>query len=147
MLASLLNVVVEKLKDLWRELDDGDEIDQSHYTHTYIHHAPSRLQGDQSACHYCYSRYQTEDVDRRLAVGDKPYVGLAIEIVGDNRAVGKEEDGGGDEQASSLSHVGFKGILREDDAVASAVVEPGKEDDEGGAATDDDGVGEHAESL
>ena len=146
-LPPLPHVVVEEEKNLGRKLDNGCKIDESHYAHGEVDDAPCLLQGDECSSHDGGSCDDAEKVDIRLLLCDEAYVGLTVEVVGDDGAVGEEEYGCSDEESASLSYVGLKCIFGEDDAVSSAVVDAREKDDEGCAGAHDDGVGEDSESL
>ena len=114
-------------------MDDSHKIHYRHHSHRQIHNAPCLLQRYQCSSHHCCSRDDAEEVDIRHLAGDKPNVGLAIELVGDDGAVGKEEDGSRYEHTAKRPDVVFKRIFGEYDAVATAVINAREQDDEGSA--------------
>ena len=80
-------------------------------------------------------------------LADKADVGLAIEIVGNDGAVGKEEDGCRKEPTAPWSQEVFQCTASQDDAVLAIGIQTAEDDDKGGTGTDDKRIGEDAQCL
>ena len=115
-------VVFEQHEGLLREQGYGDEVADGHESHEQIDDAECLLKRHERASQHHATSQQSEHKYRLGLLGDEADVGFAIEVIADDRAVGKEEDGSRDEISSNRANLSFERLCGEHNAVSIAIV-------------------------
>ena len=146
-LLTLRLVVVEQDESLLGKQRNGDEVAYRHESHEEIDNAECLLQGHKRASKHNTTIEDAEEEHRLRLVGHKAYIGLAIEVIADDRTVGEEEYRSRDEISANRSYLGFERLGSEHYAIGITVVETCNEHDESRAGANQQGVGEDSERL
>ena len=101
--AALFLEVLQEAEGVAAQEADGDEVDDGHECHCEINDAPRLLQSHETTHEDDDTTQAAEQVDGPFLVADVAHIRLAIEVVGDDGAVGKEEDGGREEPSSEAA--------------------------------------------
>ena len=91
MASALLDVIAEQGKHSGREQEDGHKIEYGHETHSQIDDTPCRLQCDQRPGHHYHTCNDAEQLNRSTFLRHETDIGFSIEIIGNDRTVGKKE--------------------------------------------------------
>ena len=144
---TLLHIIPVQGETLLAEQEHCHHVGDDHKRHGKVYNAESFLQRHVSAQQDRDAGEEAEDEDGLAVLADEADVGLAIEIVGNDGTVGKQEDGGGEEPTSAASHEMLQCASGQNDTVFAVGIKTAEDDDKGGAGTDQQGVRKYTQRL